>query len=105
MTDLQTRLAKFPKFIAAAVSGVEGIVVIEVGVQGYKRFEKASTLAAADELIAAAFDCRVPNEYERQAAVFASMFGWETPGADPDVWEEAARNPHGETLGADPDVW
>lgn len=84
----QERLAKFPSHIAVQMDGVEGICLVEPGIVGFKPFPHAGSRDGADAVIVEAFDTRKPTDAERRAALFASMFGWDVPGADPEKWEE-----------------
>jgi hypothetical protein len=80
MTDVLKTLEKLPPMCAAR-NGVDGPVLLKRGVAGFWR--------ACPDLDVDAFNSRhnvTPAQV--QAMEIGSMFGWDAPGADPDLWVE-----------------
>ena len=87
---VQERIASFPSHIAVkAPSSVEvPFVIVQPGAIGYWPLSKAQSLQEADSIVESVFGARQPTDAEREAASNGSVFGWDVPAADPELWAQ-----------------
>lgn len=79
MTDVLATLAKLPAMCASRDLATDAPILIKRGAMGYWPCPPSFDVDA--------FNVRHDvTPAQREAMECGSMFGWDTPGADPDTW-------------------
>lgn len=88
----QQIIASFPAAIAVDLRGLHCATpfgVVHPGERGYQPVSVPQTyeLDKLDEIVMRQYQTRKPTGFEREAALYGSMVGWDVPGADPEYLE------------------
>lgn len=78
-------LIVFPGLIRDSIGTPYGIV--KPGEIGYQPVYSGLPVAELDQMVAAQYKTSVPSPAQREAALSGSMFGWDTPVADPENYD------------------
>ena len=86
MTDMPSHIA-----VPTGLDGAAGYAVITLGQLGQTAISVPpnTSMAAVDMMVASAYKTHTPTEHQRIAANHASLFGWDSKGADPMLWKRA----------------
>lgn len=87
MQDVLETLKKLPKLCASRLPSTDEPILIRRGVKGYWK-------APRRDLDVDRFNARHGVTKGQEAAMLiGSMYGWEVPGADPDIWDAETGDP------------
>lgn len=88
--DVLTTLQKLPeKSFAVLPSDPCQVIGIHRGVPGYTPLKRHARPEAAAAQVARLHAGGNVNEYQAEAMLAGSMFGWHVPGADPDTYRKS----------------
>lgn len=77
-----------PEFVVCPLESTGELVLVRRGMSGWTpMITGARSLDEADRWVLQTHGSRTPTTHEREAALFAAMFGWDGIGAQASAWE------------------